>query len=72
MQSNLIYTDFAELEGTYEASILGDANSPGGIYAGDAMKGKYMKMKAEKSSAPYLVSLNSLSLKYINSPLNNR
>lgn len=72
MESNLISSDFAYLEGTYEAPILRDANSPGGVYSGDAMKGKYILMEFNNSQASSLIKLNSLSLKYINSPLNNR
>lgn len=80
MESSLIESDFENLEGTYEAAILGDANSPGGVYSGDSMKGKYMSMKflkpnnytTELGEEMGLVALNSLSLKYINSPLNSR
>lgn len=78
MQSSLIESDFDNLEGTYEAAILRDSNSPGGIANGDVMKGKYMVMKFSKYPDPErfyemgLIKLNSLSLKYINSPLNSR
>jgi hypothetical protein len=71
-QSSLIESDFENLEGSYEAAILGDIHSPGGIATGDSMKGKYMRIKFNKFPANTLVSLNLLSLKYINSPLNNR
>lgn len=72
MQSNLIESDFDNLEGTYEAAILSDINSPGGVYSGDSMKGKYMVIKFNNTETEELIKLNSLSLKYINSPLNNR
>lgn len=72
MESNLVDADFVELEGTYEAPILRDVNSIGGILEGDSMKGKYMTMKFRAKTPTSLVSLNLLSLKSINSPLNNR
>lgn len=72
MESNLVDADFNELEGTYEAPILRDVNSIGGILEGDSMKGKYMTMKFRAKAPTSLVSLNLLSLKSINSPLNNR
>lgn len=72
MESNLVDADFVELEGTYEAAILRDKNSIGGILEGDSMKGKYMTMKFRAKAPTSLVSLNLLSLKAINSPLNNR
>ena len=72
MQSNLVDSDFAELEGSFEATILKDQNSIGGLIEGDTMKGKVMTMKFRAKDPTSLVSLNLLSLKYINSPLNNR
>jgi hypothetical protein len=72
MESNLVDDDFVELEGTYEAPVLRDVNSIGGILEGDSMKGKYMTMKFRAKTPTSLVSLNLLSLKSINSPLNNR
>lgn len=72
MESNLVDDDFVELEGTYEAAILRDKNSIGGVLEGDSMKGKYMTMKFRAKTPTSLVSLNLLSLKSINSPLNNR
>lgn len=72
MESNLVDADFVELEGTFEAPILRDINSIGGILEGDSMKGKYMTMKFRAKAPTSLVSLNLLSLKSINSPLNNR
>ena len=71
MQTNLVSSDFAQLEGTYEATILRDQNSVGGLIEGDSMKGKLMTVKFRSSNASQLVSLNLVSLKYINSPLTN-
>lgn len=72
MQSNLVESDFALLEGSYEAAILRDQNSIGGLLEGDSMKGKLMTMKFNISQPTSLVSLNLVSLRYINSPLNSR
>ena len=72
MQTNLIPSDFAQLEGSYEATILRDANSIGGILDGDTMKGKYLTVKFRALQPTSLVSLNLVSLKYIDSPLNVR
>lgn len=72
MTSNLVDSDFAELEGSFEAGILRDQNSIGGLLEGDAMKGKLMTVKFRAKVPNKLVSLNLVSLKYINSPLNNR
>ena len=72
METNLVDDDFAELEGSFEASFLRDKNSNGGLINGDTMKGKYMTIIFRKELPTTLVSLNIVSLKYINSPLNNR
>ena len=72
MTSNLVDSDFAELEGSFEAGILRDQNSIGGLIEGDTMKGKLMTAKFRAKVPNKLVSLNLVSLKYINSPLNNR
>jgi hypothetical protein len=72
MVSYLITSDFETLEGGFEAAILKDINSPGGIIDGDTMKGRVMTVKFNAQSPSSLVSLNLVSLKYINSPLNNR
>jgi hypothetical protein len=72
MTSNLVDSDFAQLEGSFEATILRDQNSIGGLIGGDTMKGKVLTATFRAKNPASLVSLNLLSLKYINSPLNNR
>jgi len=72
MTSNLVDSDFAQLEGSFEATILRDQNSTGGLIGGDTMKGKVLTATFRAKNPASLVSLNLLSLKYINSPLNNR
>jgi hypothetical protein len=70
--SLLLATDFETLEAEYQASFLRDSSSPGGLVEGDSLKGGYMVIKFEKTSANSFVYLNSATTKYINSPLNNR
>jgi len=71
-ESELLVSDFTTLESEYQASFLRDSNSPGGLVEGDSLKGGYMVIKFEKTSANSFVYLNSATTKYINSPLNNR
>ena len=70
--SSLIDADFAILESEYHASFLRDANSPGGLINGNSLKGGYIVIKFEKTNANTFVYLNSATVKYIDSPLNNR
>jgi hypothetical protein len=71
-ESELVTADFATLESEYHASFLKDSNSPGGLLEGDSLKGGYIVIRFEKISANSFVYLNSATVKYINSPLNNR
>lgn len=71
-ESELIDADFEVLESEYHASFLNDKNSQGGLLNGDSLKGGYIVLKFEKSNANSFVYLNSATVKYINSPLNNR
>lgn len=71
-ESELVTADFATLESEYHASFLKDSNSPGGLIEGDSLKGGYIVIRFEKISANSFVYLNSATVKYINSPLNNR
>lgn len=71
-QSTLIEEDFETKEGVHHASFLRDSNSIGGIIDGDALKGNYISVKFRKKTPTELVSLNVVSLKYIDSPLTNR
>jgi hypothetical protein len=71
-ESELLDADFQTLESEYHASFLRDSNSPGGLVEGDSLKGGYIVIRFEKISANSFVYLNSATVKYINSPLNNR
>ena len=71
-ESVLISADFKVLESEYHASFLRDSNSFGGLLNGDTLKGGYIVIKFEKSNANTFVYLNSATVKFIDSPLNNR
>ena len=71
-QSNLVSLDFAQYEDKYAASLLRDSNSIGGLINGDYLKGNYIQVQFKNTAPTTLVSLNFVSLKYIDSPLNNR
>lgn len=71
-QSQLIQSDFTVLESEYHASFLRDSNSIGGLLNGDTLKGGYIIIKFEKTNANTFVYLNSATVKFIDSPLNNR
>ena len=71
-ESSLIDSDFQVLESEYHAAFLRDVNSPGGIMNGDTLKGGYIVIKFEKTNANTFVYLNSATVKFIDSPLNNR
>jgi hypothetical protein len=74
--SNLIEGDFANFEDNFYASFLRDANSIGGINNGDFLKGNWVSVLFEAKSNEYplnnLISLGAVSVKYNDSPLNNR
>jgi hypothetical protein len=71
-ESELLEADFSILESTYNASFLKDKNSAGGLIEGDSLKGGYIVVKFQNTSADSFVYLNNVGIKYIDSPLNNR
>ena len=71
-ESILLESDFQVLESEYHASFLRDTRSIGGLLNGDSLKGGYIVIKFEKTNANSFVYLNSATVKYIDSPLNNR
>jgi hypothetical protein len=73
-QSNLISSDFKQIEGNFFASFWKDSNSIGGIINGDSLKGNWIKIKF-KYQYPippnnFIVTLNLVNLEFIESPLN--
>ena len=69
-QSSLIPQEFMNLEGAYAASFKRDSNSPGGKWNGNFLKGSWMKVKLRNQNSTVLVTLESVSIKVINSQLN--
>jgi hypothetical protein len=70
--TSLVAARFALLEGQYQSAILRDANSPGGIINGDTMHGNYLVVRFQKDNATDFYYINTVSLNYVNSPLNLR
>lgn len=71
-QSNLVLNDFKLKEGKWCASFLRDINSIKGLNNGGVLKGDWMKIKMQNNNATKLVSLNLVSIRVIDSPLNNK
>jgi hypothetical protein len=71
-QSQIVAARFVELEGQYTSAILRDINSPGGLINGQTMHGNYLVVRFQKDSASNFYFLNTVSLTYVNSPLNQR
>lgn len=69
--TNLIKQEFRLLEGQYSSAVKRDSNSRGGKINGDFMKGNYalIKFKIDAADATELVTLNIVSLQYVDSPL---
>lgn len=70
--TNLIEQEFRLLEGNPTATIKRDINSPGGKINGQFMKGNYCVIKFRKQIATELEYISSVSVSYINSPLNRQ
>jgi hypothetical protein len=71
-QSSLIKEDFTELEGTFEACFLRDANSIGGLLGGDGLYGHYIIIKLRNRNVANFVFLNMVAIKTLNSPLTTK
>ena len=71
-QTSIVAARFKLLEGQYSSAILRDSNSPGGLINGDTIKGNYITVRFQIDDASYFYYLNTVSLKYIESPLNVR
>lgn len=71
-QSYLIESDFTELEGEFTTAFKRDTNSNGGRLNGDVLKGQYIIIKFRAKTPENFVFLNSVSVDYIESPLNKR
>lgn len=70
--TNLIESDFEQQENKWDAPILCDENSEGGIIDGSSMKGNYLSVKLMKENPTNLVALNGIIIRITDSPLNTR
>lgn len=70
--SNLIETDFDEKEDFFNASLLRDGNSIGGVVDGGALKGAYLIANFQRDSANNLLILNAVTAEVNDSPLNSK
>jgi hypothetical protein len=68
-ESNLVAEEFTFLEGNPSTAIKRDINSPGGKINGNFMKGNYLVLKLQKTSAQSLVTLSEISVRFTESPL---
>ena len=70
--SNLIVEDFTTFEGQPSASFRRDVNSIGGIIVGDTLKGSLLVVKFQVASPTSLVTLSSVTVTSIDSPLTSK
>jgi len=71
-QSNLVAEDFAALESTFNSSFWRDANSIGGQFNGNALKGNLIVIQFQVTNPANFVNLTDISVHYIESRRNNR
>jgi len=71
-ETEIVEARFVLQEGQYNSAILRDKNSPGGLINGQTMKGNYLIVRFQKDNASNFYYINTVSLKYNNSPLNTR
>lgn len=67
--SRLLASHFQQLESMYHSTFRRDENSNGGLYNGNQLKGNWLQAKFRVQNATNFVTLNMVSMKYINSPL---
>lgn len=67
--SRIPQAGFRQLESMYHSSFRRDENSAGGIWNGNQLKGNWLYVKFRVANASNFVTLNMVSMKYINSPL---
>lgn len=71
-QSNLVAEDFAALESTFNSSFWRDANSIGGQFNGDSLKGNLIIIQFQVTDPSNFVHLTDLAVTYIDSRRTNR
>jgi hypothetical protein len=68
-ETNITEGEFATLESSFSAPIKRDVNSRGGKINGATMKGNILAVKFRKQNATNLITLNLISVKFIDSPI---
>lgn len=71
-QSNLIISDFANLESNFSASFWRDTQSIGGLTVGDSLKGNLIVIKFRASNAARLIHMTAVNLYFVDSPFTSR
>lgn len=71
-QTTLVSAEFSKRDNKWVASIKRDINSHGGKINGSYMKGQWVSVKFRKQSASTLVTLNIVTMKWVESQLNLR
>jgi len=71
-QSNLITSDFANIESNYSASFLNDTNSIGGLINGDSLKGNLIVIQFLATNPNSFSTLTAINLYFIDSPFTNK
>src|SRR5690606_35720642 len=69
-QSKLNAANFSRLESKFNAAFFRDENSRGGWVNGDSLKGSILVIKLIKQNANKLITLLSIDVNFIESPLN--
>jgi hypothetical protein len=68
--STLVEPEIMLQEGAFSAAFRRDSNSRGGKISGSFLKGQWVSVKFRKQSATSLSTIELVSLKWLNSPLN--
>lgn len=71
-QSHLVSANFTILEGDPSSAFFKDEFSRGGWINGDSLKGNWVAIKFRKQNASNLVTLNTISMYYQDSPLTTK
>lgn len=71
-QSNLLASEFDDLEGGFSAHFLNDINSPGGIGNGDELKGTWISMTLQPSDGSVFNYLATAAVKFNQSEIIER
>lgn len=71
-RSNLLETEFENIESNFSACFLGDLNSIGSAGDGESLKGNLIKIKFRATGASSFVTFSAVNLYFIDSPFTNK